>query len=261
MEDYLRDLFDLNQKNAVVIGGGGGIGKEIAKGLAFYGTKVAIASRSEINLKKAAEEIEESIDKKIVTFTVDAGDHESIKSLVNHAVDTFGRVDILVNSQGINLRHNAFEMPVKDWDDTFNINVRGVMLCCIEFAREMKKHGYGRIINLSSVRAYGAAPGGGMALAYGCSKAAVNMITKQLAAEFAPFGITVNAIAPTVVKTDMLAQRLTPEFEARMSGKIPLGRIGLPEDIIGPAVFLASDASSYITGSCLYVDGGLTNIC
>jgi gluconate 5-dehydrogenase len=149
---------------------------------------------------------------------------------------------------------------VSDWDATFNINVRGVMLCCVEFIRHMQERHYGKIINLSSIRGHGAAPGGGQALAYGTSKSAVDMITKQLAAEFAKDGITINAIGPTVVKTPMMEKTMTAEFEARMAAKIPMGRIQMPDDCAGPAVFLASDASAFITGTTLYVDGGLSNV-
>lgn len=223
---------------------------------------MAIASRNEAKLKEVAGQISGEIGKEIRYFTVDAGDEASIKDLVKETVAAFGKVDILVNSQGINLKHGVLdEDGMEKFDETWKVNVRGLLICCREFARHMKENGYGRIINLSSVRAYGAAPGGGQAMSYGTSKAAVTMITKQLAAELAHDGITVNAIGPTVTKTEMLAARMTPEFEARMSAKIPLGRMQLPEDCMGPAVFLASDASGFLTGTTLYVDGGLTNVC
>jgi len=258
----MKNLFDLTGRNAVVIGGAGGIGQEIAKALAAYGAEVAIASRNEEKLKAVAAQIGAEVGKEIHYLTVDAGDESSIKELVETSVAKFGKVDILVNSQGVNLKHGALdEDSVAKLDETYRINIRGVMLCCREFARHMKENHYGRIINLSSVRAYGAAPGGGQALSYGTSKSAVNMLTKQLAVELAKDGITVNAIGPTVTKTEMLAKVMTPEFEARMSAKIPMGRMQVPEDCAGPAVFLASDASAFITGTTLYVDGGLTNQC
>jgi gluconate 5-dehydrogenase len=256
----MEDIFSLKGKNAVVIGGAGGIGQSIAKGLAFYGANVAIASRKLEGLKQAAQEIKEEVGKEIKIFQVDSGEEKSIKELVAAVVADMGKVDILVNSQGYNVKHNALEFPMNEWDTLFKVNVKGVMMCCKEFATVMTKQNYGKIINISSVRGSRACGGGNAA--YCSSKGALDMMTRTLAVELAPYNITVNAIGPALTETKMVASFLAkdPGGKERYAKSIPLGRIGYTDDIIGASVFLASEASSYVTGQVIYPDGGLTAI-
>jgi NAD(P)-dependent dehydrogenase (short-subunit alcohol dehydrogenase family) len=171
-----------------------------------------------------------------------------------------GRVDILVNSQGLNLKHNALEFNMEDWDKVFNINVKGLMMCCKEFGKAMVKQNYGRIINVSSVR--GARACGNGNAGYCSSKGAVDMMTRTLSFEFAPYNITVNAVGPTLTETPMMENffNQNPQIKETLSKSHPLGRLGTPEDMIGPSVFLASEAAGYVTGQIIYADGGLTAI-
>jgi NAD(P)-dependent dehydrogenase (short-subunit alcohol dehydrogenase family) len=163
---------------------------------------------------------------------------------------------VLVNAQGFNVKAPATEFPLEDWDKLFAVNVRGVMLCCKHFGRHMVESGGGKIINLSSLRGARAALGGN--LAYCASKGAVDMITKQLAIELASKNVQVNAIAPIITITPMTEDRIRKEADryAKVLANIPMGRMGTVSDLIGPAVFLASPAADFVTGTILYPDGG-----
>lgn len=254
----MKDYFDLKGKKAVVIGGGGGIGQAIAKGFAFYGATVVITGRKLETLEKAAEAIKEETGKEVICITADASDAESVDRLKEAAIEKLGQVDILVNSQGYNKKFPIEEMPLDVWDDMFAINVKGMMLTCRAFAKEMIERGWGRIINISSIRGIRAINGGSGNTAYSTTKGAVDMLTKSLAAEWAKTGVTVNGIGPVITETPMMIPifEAQPEFKANLLRNIPIGRIGIPEDNIGPAVFLASDAAEFVTGSIIYPDGG-----
>ena len=253
----MGEMFSLKGKNAMVIGGAGGIGNTIAIGLAKQGAAIAIASRNEESLKEGVKKIKEACGADAKYFHVDVSDAESIKKLVEDAESAMGHIDILVNSQGYNKKYPCWDFPLDEWQKHLDINVTGVMLSCVEFAKKMKERGWGRIINVSSIRGLLAAPGGGGALAYGTTKAAVNMLTQQLAAEMAKDGITVNAICPTVIATPMMKDTMTSEFKARMEAKIPMGRIGTPEDCVGQVILFASEEGAYLTGHIDGIDGGL----
>lgn len=250
-------LFDLTGKNAVVVGGAGGIGQAIAQGLAVYGARVAIASRKEEGLKRARQEILDSCGKEVSYYTVDAGDEESVAALFQAAVAEFRRIDILVNAQGFNKKFPATQFPMDVWDQMFNVNVRSLMLTCKHFGAHMKENGKGKIINLSSVRGIRACGGGNTG--YGATKGAVDMMTRMLAKELGP-EVCVNAIGPTITYTPMMVGILPddPKERAAKAANMPLQRIGEPEDCAGPAVFLASAASDFMSGQILYPDGGLT---
>ncbi|MFQ5879384.1 MAG: SDR family NAD(P)-dependent oxidoreductase, partial [Dehalococcoidia bacterium] len=195
-----------------------------------------------------------------VAFQVDVTDEQSVAKLVEQVVSRFGTVDILVNSQGVNIKEAATEFPVADWDVMFNINVRGTMLTCREFGKVMTEKKSGKVINLSSVRGIRATLWGGNE-AYCATKGAVDMITRSLASEWAPYDINVNAIAPATVSTPFSERTLAdPERLQRYVANIPMKRIGKTEDVVGACVFLASPASDFITGQILYLDGGLTAI-
>ena len=173
----------------------------------------------------------------------------------------FGTVDILVNSQGINTKRPANEFSVADWDSLFDINVKGIMLTCREFGKVMIEKKKGKIINMSSERGSRCTvwPGN---IAYSASKGALEMYTKALAAEWAPYNINVNAIAPSIIRTPLTESLgiLSKEHLEKYLANVPLKRIGEPEDIVGLSIFLASTASDFITGQILYLDGGLTAI-
>lgn len=254
----MKNIFDLTGKNALVVGGAGGIGQSIAKGLAFYGANVAIASRKMEHLEKAAQEIEAETGKSIKLFQVDASDEASILNLTQEVLASMGRLDILVNSQGLNIKHPTTEFPMNEWDQVFNVNVKGLMMLSREFAKDMIKNKSGRIINVSSIRGARAIRGNMGNTAYCASKGAVNMMTMAMASEFAQHNVTVNAIAPTLTETPMMVKFLENDAEgkARLLSSIPLGRLGLTDDCIGPVIFLASDAGSFFTGQVLYPDGG-----
>ncbi len=256
----MTDMFRLDGKVAVVIGGAGGIGELIAAGLAARGARVAIASRNVQKLEEVARRIQSETKSEVAPFQVDVTDEQSVSQLASKVVSQFGTVDILVNSQGVNLKKPAAEFPVTDWDLMFDVNVRGTMLACREFGGVMIGKDKGKIINLSSVRGIRATLWGGNE-AYCATKGAVDMITRTLAAEWAPHNINVNAIAPSLIYTELAARTLQdPERLQRYLANVPLKRVGQPKDVVGVCVFLASEASDFITGQILYVDGGLTAV-
>lgn len=249
-----KDLFSLDGKVAVVVGGTGGIGKHVAKAYAEYGAKVAIAGRA----MERARTIIKWIKGEAEAFYVDVTDENSVKKLVNSVLDTFGTVDILVNVHGVNIKMPATDVEVGNWNTLFNVNVKGVMLTCREFGRIMIEKRSGKIINTSSVRGVRATrwPGN---VGYCATKAAVDMITKQLAAEWAPYGVNVNAVAPALVAGTGAARptESNPERLKMYIESVPLRRIATVDDLIGVYIFLASSASDFITGQIIYVDGGL----
>ena len=254
----MADMFRLDGKVAVVIGGAGGIGELMAKGLAAQGAKVAVASRNLEKLQKIASAIQSETKSEVAAFKVDVADKASVASLAEQVVKKFGTVDILVNSQGINTKAPAVDFPVETWDNLFNVNVKGCMLSCSEFAKIMIPKKKGKIINISSVRGLRATLWGGNE-GYCSTKGAVDMLTRSLASEWAPHNINVNAIAPLLIRTPMAAPTLNdPEKFKTYVANVPFKRIGEPQDIMGLCVFLASPASDFITGQIIYLDGGLT---
>ena len=257
----MANLFRIDDKVAVVIGGAGGIGEALGIGLAEYGAKVIIAGR---NLKRA-EEVAQNITSKFkqseaTAMQVDITDENSVAVLRDKVVSIFGTVDILVNSHGLNIKWNATEFPVKDWDHLFEVNVRGTMLSCREFGKVMVERKKGKVINISSVRGLRATAWGGNE-GYTATKAAIDMMTRSLASEWAPYKINVNAIAPSTVATRFSESTLqNPDKLKRFIASCPMGRVAQPSDIVGTCVFLSSAASDYVTGQILYVDGGLTAV-
>ena len=252
----MDDLFSLKGKNAVIVGGAGGIGSGLAEGFVRYGAQVAIADINLNGLEKAAADVEAATGQKIRAYPVDTGQESKVQELVAKAVGDMGRVHVLVNAQGFNIKAPATEFPVEDWDRLFSVNVRGVMICCKNFAAHMVEQGGGKIINLSSIRGARAALGGN--LAYCASKGAVDMMTRQLAVELAAKKVLVNAIAPIITITPMTEERVKREADRyeKMLVNIPMNRMGTVADLVGPAVFLASPASDFVTGTILYPDGG-----
>jgi NAD(P)-dependent dehydrogenase (short-subunit alcohol dehydrogenase family) len=251
-----ENLFSLKGKNVVVVGGAGGLGRGLAQGFVTYGAQVALADLNEEGLKSAAAEIEAATGQKVKTYSVNTDEESIVQELVAKTVADMGRVHVLVNAQGFNIKGSATEFPVDGWDKLFSVNVRGVMICCKNFAAHMVEQGGGKIINLSSIRGQRGALGGN--LGYCATKGAVDMITKQLAVELAPKNVLVNALGPIITLTPMTAETVKkdPGRYERVLNNIPMGRMGKVEDLIGPAVFLASAASDFVTGTILYPDGG-----
>jgi NAD(P)-dependent dehydrogenase (short-subunit alcohol dehydrogenase family) len=256
----MKDLFRVDGKVAVVIGGGGGIGQAMAEGLAQYGAKIAVASRNIKNLKEAVQKIHKETGAEAEAFQVDIIDEKSVEQLAKDVASRFGTVDILVNSGGVNIKEPATEFKVADWDQMFNVNVRGIMLACRVFGKILTAKKSGKVINLSSVRGVRATLWGGNE-AYCATKGAVDMITRSLASEWAPFNVYVNAIGPATIKTPFSEKTLSdPARLERYISNIPLKRVGETWEVVGTCVFLASPASDFMTGQILYLDGGLTAI-
>ena len=244
---------DLTGKIAVVIGGTSGIGRAIAHGLAEAGADVVPTSRRAEQVDSAAKEIEE-LGRRSLRISSDVSDRSSLQTLLNESVAAFGKVDILVNSAGRTKRAPTLEFPEADWNEIFETNVTGTLRACQVFGRHMIKRGYGRIINIASLSTFVALL---EVAAYSASKAAVASLTKSLAIEWAPHGVCVNAIAPGVFRT-ALNQKLLDETERGREFllRTPMKRFGKVEELAGAAVFLASDAASFVTGEVLVVDGG-----
>lgn len=243
----------LEKKAAVVIGGTSGIGRAIAHGLAEAGADVVCTSRRSEQVETAAKEIE-NLGRQTLRLTSDVSDRASLENLLEKAVEKFGRVDILVNSAGRTKRAPTLEFTEEDWTAILETNLTGTLRACQVFGRQMIAQNYGRIINIASLSTF-------VSLfevaAYSASKAAVASLTKSLAIEWAKYGVCVNAIAPGVFKTDLNRELLESTERGReFQLRTPMGRFGRVEELAGGAVFLASDAASFVTGEILVVDGG-----
>jgi NAD(P)-dependent dehydrogenase (short-subunit alcohol dehydrogenase family) len=253
----MADLFRLDGKIAVVIGGAGGIGETLALGLSQYGAKVVVSSRNLERLKEVAKEIQAKTGGQVMALQVDVTNEDSVASLVEKVLAKFGTVDILVNAMGLNIKREAVEYPMEDWDLIFDVNVKGTMISCKHFGRVMRDKKQGKVINMSSVRGIRGYTGGNTA--YCATKGAVELITKTLALEWAPYNIHVNALGPALIITPgTIHIQQNPELAEKYKAMIPMNKLGVPEDLIGACVFLASEASNFITGQTLYIDGGLT---
>ncbi|MDD5475981.1 MAG: glucose 1-dehydrogenase [Syntrophales bacterium] len=257
----LQELFRLDGKVALVTGGGRGIGKFIATGLAEAGSRVVVSSRKIKNLEAVARELEEKFGAAVLPVACDVSRPEEIDAMLKEVIDKFGRVDILVNNAGATWGAPTLEFPLEKWDYLFEVNVRGVWILTQKTAVIMKERGGGNIINISSVMGFrGSDEIAHPAVPYNSTKAAINLLTMNLAVKLAPWKIRVNAIAPGFFATDMMAYVEKPEFKEirdAVIASIPLGRIGIEDDIKGAAVFLASEASGFMTGHIMVVDGGI----
>jgi NAD(P)-dependent dehydrogenase (short-subunit alcohol dehydrogenase family) len=238
----------LDGQVALVTGASKGIGKAIATTLAEAGAKVVLSSRKQDALEEAAA----GIDGETSVFAANAGDPEAAAACVAHTVDTFGRVDILVNNAATNpYMGRPIDIDLPRYDKTWEVNLRGPLVWAQECWKASMHEGGGSVINIASIGAMTVEPGIGI---YNATKAALIHLTKVLAADLSP-GVRVNAIAPGLVKTDM-ARALWEPSEVQIAQRMPLHRLGEPEDIANAALFLASDLSSWITGHTLVVDGG-----
>jgi NAD(P)-dependent dehydrogenase (short-subunit alcohol dehydrogenase family) len=257
----LADLFSLKGKVALVTGGGRGLGKFIATGLAEAGADLILTSRKIKNLEETARELEDNYKIRALAISSDMGKEDTVDAMLAEAQKKFGHIDILVNNAGATWGAPTLEYPLEKWDQVFNVNVRGVWVITQKVARIMKNQGGGNIINISSVLGFrGVTEEEHAAVPYNSTKAAINILTMNLAVKLAPYNIRVNAIAPGFFLTDMMAYIEKPEFKPALDatlGAIPLHRMGKSDDIKGIAVFLASDASAFITGHILVADGGM----
>jgi len=256
----LQELFSLKGKTALITGGGRGIGKFIATGLAEAGADLVIVSRKMKNLAEAAQEIGKEFGVTVLPIACDVGKEEDIEKMLEITRAKFSRIDILVNNAGVTWGAATLDFPLAKWDQVFNVNVRGVWILTQKIARIMKEQGGGNIINISSVMAFrGSIEEGHPAVPYNSTKAAINLLTMNLAVKLARYNIRVNAIAPGFFHTDMMAYIDKPEFKPirdAIINEIPLRHVGEMDDMKGVAVFLASPASAFMTGHIMVVDGG-----
>lgn len=248
--------FDLSGKAAIVTGGSKGLGLAMAAGLASAGANVMLVNRNAEEGVAAAKELSLDFGTRILSFAADISSQEQTEAMAQEAMSAFGRIDILINSAGINIRGPIDEVTLEDFSKVMDVNVNGTWLCCRAVTPYMKKAGSGRIINLASTL-------GLVGLAnrtpYTASKGAVVQLTRALALELAPFNITVNAICPGPFLTEMNVPIADSEETKKfIVGATALGRWGELREIQGAAIFLASDAGSYLVGSMLTVDGGWT---
>ena len=253
------NLFSLQGKNAVVIGGSRGLGRGITVGLAGAGARIIISSRNQKDLDATAGEVTALGGGKVTGLAVDICSLANVQSYVAACVKQLGHIDILVNSAGINIRKPAIDFTEKDWDQVSDTQLKYVFFMCQAVARHMRDNAIrGKIINLASLTSVF---GFKNIVAYVASKGAISQLTKALANEWAEYGINVNAIGPGYFETEMTKSLFQdPANVKRFIERLPMRRTGLPADLMGAAVFLASSASDYMTGQTVFVDGGwLTN--
>ena len=251
----MGDLFDLTGKTAIVTGTSRGLGQYFARALAKAGADLIITSRKLSSLTKFKEEIE-SLGRKALAVQLDVLSQSDIENMVQRAIEEYGKIDILVNNAGLNIRKPSIEVSVQDWDTVLNTNLKGSFFCSQAVAKQMIKQNSGKIINIGSCTCVFGMEG---ITAYTASRGATLSITRSLAAEWGKFGITVNVLAPGWFKTAQNAALYeNKEWLDYINGRIPLNRPGEPHDLDGAVVFLASDASQYITGQMIMIDGGFT---
>lgn len=252
----MADLFDLRGKVALVTGGAGGIGRALALGLADCGSDVVVVSRKLEHLNQVADEIRAK-SREALAISADVTVEKSVTDMVRSVLKVFPSIDILVNAHGIAIRKPADSFPIDEWQQVMDINVRGTFLCCQAVGRVMIKQRSGKVVNVSSVRGRYGLPAD--YAAYCTSKGAVDTLTRTLACEWAKYNVMVNAVAPTIVETELTRPALAdPNYAKMMKSRIPLGRWAMPADIVGPTIFLASKAADFVTGQIIYIDGGTT---
>jgi NAD(P)-dependent dehydrogenase (short-subunit alcohol dehydrogenase family) len=253
---HVLESFRIDGRRALVTGGGRGLGVTMATALAQAGADIAVAGRSIERGRATAASIASATGRNVQAFAADVTVIADVDRLVQDVERSLGPVDILINSAGVNIRGAVQDLTEADWDTVLGINLKGTFLCARAFGPRMVSRGWGRVINMGSILSVIALPG---RAAYASAKAGVMNLTKVLALEWAGTGVTANAICPGPFATDMNRPLIDdPAKYQEFCKQIPLGRFGELHELAGAAVFLASDASSYVTGSSLFVDGGWT---
>jgi gluconate 5-dehydrogenase len=249
-------LFDLSGKNALVVGGGGGIGGAIAHGLADFGARVAIADLSLAAAQTIANSCRRVDAGPTVARSIDVTNPESVNTTIAEIEAELGQIDILINSAGLNIRKDVIDYTPDDWFKIINTNLSGVFFVTQAVARGMLERGYGRIISIGSVSSLLGHP---QHAPYAATKGGVAIMTKAMATEWATTGVTVNAIGPAYTETGLITELMNnPDKHRELVESIPMGRLGKPADIVAVAVYLASDGASFVTGQTIFVDGGRT---
>ncbi|MFH0820717.1 MAG: glucose 1-dehydrogenase [Candidatus Peregrinibacteria bacterium] len=249
----MKNLFDLSGKVAIVTGASRGLGKAMALGLAQCGADVVITDV--LDTESAVQEIK-ALGRKSMGLKVDVTDKKQIEDMVEKVVGTFKHIDILINNAGVYFPTPIKDLKEQDWDKIISVNLKGTLLCAQAVGNQMIKQKSGAIVNVASVAGIMAFAQSG---AYNSSKAAIIMLTKTLAIEWASYGIRVNAICPGIFATDMTKGLLGDKgFQQMVSSRVPMKRYGTPDELAGAAIYLASDAASYTTGHALVADGGWT---
>lgn len=254
----MMDIFSLEGKLAIVTGSARGIGQAYALGLAKAGASLVLVDLLEDHLQDTAKMIKEATGREAKTYGVDVTDSSSINQMVSEIIAEFGKIDILVNNAGINAPKPFLEVTEEDWTKIVSVNLNSQFLMSSAVVKEMVKRNYGKIINMASV-------GGFMALSdtapYNASKGGVLQLTKTMAADLSQYKLNINAICPGFIDTGLL--KPSKEREERLDKVIsntPLSRLGSPDDLVGACIFLASDASNYMTGTQIVVDGGMSAV-
>ena len=249
-------LFDLAGRVAVVTGGNRGLGLAMAQGLAAAGATAVIVGRDAVKSAAAVAEIRAG-GGEALAFEADLASTEAVAGLFDWLDATTGRVDILVNNAGINRRHPPEDYPLDTWNEVMQVNLTSVFMCSQQAHRRMSRNGHGKIINIGSMTSILGAP---LSPAYGASKGAIVALTRSLATAWAADNIQVNAILPGWIETELTRRQMQemPALQARILGRTPARRWGVPEDLAGAAGFLASDAAGFVTGTTIVVDGGFS---
>ena len=248
-----KDLFDLTDKSTMITGGGSGIGRRTALAFAEYGAKLIIADIDQEAAHLVASEINAK-GGRAIPHRVDVTQPREVQGMVDAAVDSLGRIDILFNNAGISIRGPAESFSIEDWNRVIAVNLNGMFICAQTVGKVMIKQRGGKIINTASVSAELGHPGN---VAYAAAKHGVVGMTRVMAVEWAKYGVSVNCIGPGVIKTPLTMKALEdPKKYQELVSKVPMGRLGEPEDLIGAVIFLASQASNYVTGQTIYVEGG-----